>query len=224
MAAPRLVVFDAIETLFSLEPVRSRLNEAGAPVHTLDVWFARLLRGAFALTAAAGYAPFRSLAEGLCGPSWPTTGSRQPTSSSMMRSSPRSARCRSTLTGRQRSKPSSTPGSPSTSSPTGPGRQPISWSRTQTPPTSSTRSSRFTMSSMETGAGAVPACRGCRRRRPRRGCACVAVHGWDICGARSAGLRTGWCSRLEHHLSPALGPADATGTSLLEVVHVLLDS
>jgi 2-haloacid dehalogenase len=53
--------------------------------------------------------------------------------------------------------------------------------------------------------------------------ALVAVHGWDICGARSAGLQTGWCSRLEHHLSPSLGPADATGDSLVDVVRSLLE-
>jgi 2-haloacid dehalogenase len=59
---PRAVAFDVIETLFSLEPVRERLVGLGAPAHALELWFARMLRDAFAVTAAGGYVPFRALA------------------------------------------------------------------------------------------------------------------------------------------------------------------
>ncbi len=52
--------------------------------------------------------------------------------------------------------------------------------------------------------------------------ALVAVHGWDIYGARQAGLMTGWCSRLEEVLPPSLGPAEVEGPDLLTVVEGLL--
>jgi 2-haloacid dehalogenase len=59
---PRAVAFDVVETLFSLEAVRERLVGVGAPAHTLELWFARMLRDAFAVTAAGGYVPFQEVA------------------------------------------------------------------------------------------------------------------------------------------------------------------
>lgn len=63
MTPPRIVILDAIETLFSLAPVRERLRAAGTSAAALDIWFARLLRDAFAITAIGGYAGFREVAE-----------------------------------------------------------------------------------------------------------------------------------------------------------------
>jgi 2-haloacid dehalogenase len=63
MQSPPLVVaFDVIETLFPLEPLRPKLQAAGMPAHTLETWFAQLLRDAFALNATDSYRPFRELA------------------------------------------------------------------------------------------------------------------------------------------------------------------
>ncbi len=61
---PRLIVFDVIETLFSLEPTRGAMTTVGMPPEALEVWFARLLRDAFAITAAGGYAGFETIATG----------------------------------------------------------------------------------------------------------------------------------------------------------------
>jgi 2-haloacid dehalogenase len=58
------VVFDVIETLFPLEPVRRALTAAGLPEGALETWFARLLRDAFALDAAGVYRGFREVAAG----------------------------------------------------------------------------------------------------------------------------------------------------------------
>lgn len=223
MAAPRLVVFDAIETLFSLEPVRSRLNEAGAPVHALDVWFARLLRDAFALTAGAGYAPFRSLAEGALRSVLADNGvaATDELIDGIFATFSRL--------------PIHADGPPALEAVVNAG----------IPVYVLTNGTRETTEQLVQNADTahlvdkIVTVHDVGRWKPAPEpylyavaaagvdpdeAALVAVHGWDICGARSAGLRTGWCSRLEHHLSPALGPADATGTSLLEVVHVLLDS
>ncbi|WP_235883361.1 HAD family hydrolase [Saccharopolyspora elongata] len=41
---PRVVIFDVVETLMSLEPLRDRLAEVGLPGQLLERWFDRLLR------------------------------------------------------------------------------------------------------------------------------------------------------------------------------------
>ena len=58
------VLFDVIETLFPLDPIRRKLVEAGLPEGALETWFARFLRDAFALDAAGNYRGFREVASG----------------------------------------------------------------------------------------------------------------------------------------------------------------
>jgi 2-haloacid dehalogenase len=63
VSAPvRLVVFDVNETLSDLPALRTRFEEVGAPGHLLRTWFAGVLRDGFALTAAGGYADFLDVA------------------------------------------------------------------------------------------------------------------------------------------------------------------
>lgn len=62
MPAPALVLFDVNETLSDLQPLRGRFEAVGAPGDLLEVWFASTLRDGFALTAAGGYADFRTVA------------------------------------------------------------------------------------------------------------------------------------------------------------------
>lgn len=50
-ACPRVVAFDIVETTFSLESLRPLLSAQGIPGASLETWFARLLRDAFALAA-----------------------------------------------------------------------------------------------------------------------------------------------------------------------------
>ncbi|MDE2572256.1 MAG: haloacid dehalogenase type II, partial [bacterium] len=61
---PAVVAFDIIETVFSLESLRGRLEAAGVPGGTLDLWFAQVLRDAFALDATDVYVPFKDIASG----------------------------------------------------------------------------------------------------------------------------------------------------------------
>jgi 2-haloacid dehalogenase len=64
MHAPvRLIVFDVNETLSDLSPLRGRFEAVGAPGHLLATWFAGVLRDGLALTAAGAYADFRDVAE-----------------------------------------------------------------------------------------------------------------------------------------------------------------
>jgi 2-haloacid dehalogenase len=50
-------------TLFDLGPVRARLDALGAPGATLEAWFGRMLHAATSLTLAGEFRPFRELAE-----------------------------------------------------------------------------------------------------------------------------------------------------------------
>ena len=50
---PHVVAFDVIETLFSLEPLRARFEQAQLPPDALELWFAKTLRDGFALASAS---------------------------------------------------------------------------------------------------------------------------------------------------------------------------
>jgi 2-haloacid dehalogenase len=60
---PQTVAFDVVETLISLEPLRSRFVEIGLPAATLERWFTLVLRDGMALTLAGGYQPFPAVAQ-----------------------------------------------------------------------------------------------------------------------------------------------------------------
>jgi hypothetical protein len=59
---PQVVAFDVIETLFSLEPMRARFQGLGLRADALELWFARLLRNAFALDASGTFKTFGEVA------------------------------------------------------------------------------------------------------------------------------------------------------------------
>lgn len=59
---PTVVAFDIIETVFSLETLRERLEGVGLPGTALEVWFARILRDGFALETTDVYKPFAEVA------------------------------------------------------------------------------------------------------------------------------------------------------------------
>ena len=56
-----VLVLDVNETLSDLEPMRARFSAAGLSPDSLDTWFAATLRDGFALTAAGAYAEFRTV-------------------------------------------------------------------------------------------------------------------------------------------------------------------
>ncbi len=65
MSAPSVVVFDVHETLSDLTPMGQRFSEVGVPGWTAKVWFASLLRDGFALTAAGVTERFSTIGEGV---------------------------------------------------------------------------------------------------------------------------------------------------------------
>lgn len=58
---PRLLVFDVNETLSDMAPLSARFRDIGAPEHLARLWFAQLLRDAFAVTASGGIESFAAL-------------------------------------------------------------------------------------------------------------------------------------------------------------------
>jgi 2-haloacid dehalogenase len=60
----RVVLFDVNETLSDMTPLQHRFEQLGAPPLMFRVWFASVLRDGFALTAAGGYADFGEFADG----------------------------------------------------------------------------------------------------------------------------------------------------------------
>ncbi len=59
---PVAVVFDVNETLFALDHVGDAFESIGLPGSALDLWFARTLSDGFALAATADFATFSDLA------------------------------------------------------------------------------------------------------------------------------------------------------------------
>jgi 2-haloacid dehalogenase len=56
------VVFDVMGTVFDLSPLRERLRKAGAPEGALEAWFGRMLHAAATLTLVDDFQPFREVA------------------------------------------------------------------------------------------------------------------------------------------------------------------
>jgi 2-haloacid dehalogenase len=61
-ARPVVVAFDVNETLSDMEPLRARFDAVGAPGHLLEPWFAATLRDGFALTVVGAFAAFSDVA------------------------------------------------------------------------------------------------------------------------------------------------------------------
>lgn len=60
----RVILFDVIETLFSLAPLKDRFLRNGATEESAHLFFAQLLRDAFALSSAGVFRPFPEIAAG----------------------------------------------------------------------------------------------------------------------------------------------------------------
>ncbi|GAC1535376.1 MAG: haloacid dehalogenase type II [Myxococcales bacterium] len=58
----KAVLLDLFGTTFQLEPLGKHLEAAGVPASSLKLWFARILRDAWALEVAGQYRPFREVA------------------------------------------------------------------------------------------------------------------------------------------------------------------
>lgn len=62
--APKVIFFDVVETVFSLAPLEEKLAKFNLPKGTGRVFFAQLLRDAFALSASGVFHTFPDVAKG----------------------------------------------------------------------------------------------------------------------------------------------------------------
>ncbi|MEW6473847.1 MAG: haloacid dehalogenase [Actinomycetota bacterium] len=172
---PRAVAFDVVETLFSLEPVRQRLQGLGLPAGALEHWFASFLRDAMALSASAVFTPFRAVAAANLAVFLSRHGVE-----------PSEERVDGVLSGFAELDAHD---------------DVRRWKLFPEP---------YLHTAAELGL------------RPAE-LAMVAVHAWDVHGAKQAGLMTGWADRLEGRWNAAMTPPDVTGSGLVEVVAGLVD-
>lgn len=214
---PQIVVFDVVETLASLDAVADRLAEFGLDRAVLDGWFTRLLRDGMALTAAGGYAGFAEVASSALHTQ--THGAltdaqlahvvagfgelaAQPDAAVAVRAAAEAGMRVFMLTN----------GSAAT-----------------------TRSflDRAGLAAHVDGVLSIEEVRAWKPAPavyqhallsagvPAERAAMIAVHSWDLFGARQAGLTTGWCSRLEGSPVRLFGAADVAAGTLDAVVTAL---
>jgi 2-haloacid dehalogenase len=213
---PLVVAFDVNETLFSLEAIRRRLDAVSAPEGTLDTWFQQVLSQGFALTAAGSFVPFRDVARAVLTRLLGDGEAAVHVLEAFSELDPH------------------------------PDVRPALelLHRADVPAVTLTNGHAETTRHLLHRAGLdhlVTRCfdvgevsRWKPATLPYEHCAqrcevvperlgMVAVHSWDIHGARQAGLVTGYASRLEGTPVPGFLPAHVQGANLVDVVEHLLD-
>ena len=222
--SPEVVVFDVNETLSDLSGLVARLEEIGAPSEILPAWFAATLRDGFAITAAGGLADFTSIGVSTlaamladdAGFQGNTVGSAEHVVAGMA--------------------------DLELHSDVAPGLRALAEAGVRVV-TLSNGAARVAESLLER-AGLRDLVEQClsvsdagrwkpapeayayaaqRCAADHRDMALVAVHPWDIDGARRAGLRTGWLSRDGGGYPPFFLPPEATNRDLPALVSTLIE-
>lgn len=75
---PSVIVFDVNETLSDMSPMGQRFADAGAPAHLAKQWFASLLRDGFALSTTGDSAGFAAVGAEILAPMLDAAGVAQP--------------------------------------------------------------------------------------------------------------------------------------------------
>lgn len=215
---PSVIAFDVIETLFPLEPLRHRLSAAGQPGHVLELWFARLLRDAFALSASGGYRPFPEVA---------ASALSSATDHSLSDES-----VREIIGGFAELAPHADV-EPALRRAHESGVHVV----TLTNGSAQTTEALLRRAEVTQYVEQTLSIEDVRRWKPApdvyqlaartydvppQRVALVAAHSWDTHGAARAGLVTGWVSRLERRFPAIFDPPDVTGDDLVAVVDGLL--
>lgn len=214
---PRTVVFDVVETLISLEPLRSRFVEIGLAGSTLERWFDRMLRDGMALTLAGDYEPFPAVAasalrvigagalsdddvthvlDGLA------TLPAQPDAEQAMQVLAEAGVAIVCLTNGARE-----------STEAFLGRSGLDRFVDQVISVAEVRMWKPPRAVYEHALSRIG--------RPAADVALVAVHAFDCHGAHAAGLTTGWAGRLERHYAEIFTRPDVLGDDLVDVARAL---
>ena len=211
-----VVVFDVVETLFRLDAVDAALAERGAP-DTTRLFFARLLRDAFALGSLGEYRPFAEIAESalrIVVPGLDDAG-RSEVLAAFSRLDPHDDVL--------------------------PAFELLSDAGLRlavlTNGGAANTQALLDRAELSRFVEQVVSVEEVRVWKPRAepylhalarmgadpaGAAMVAVHAWDIHGAARVGMTTGWAARLEGEPAPVFTAPDVRGDDLVEVAQGLL--
>jgi 2-haloacid dehalogenase len=212
---PLVIAFDVNETLFSLAAIRRRLDGIGAPGDTLTTWFARVLSQGFALTAAGSFVPFRDLSRALLARLLGDDDAAMYVLEAFAELDPHPD-VRPAL---ERLSDAGVPAVTLTN-----GHAEITRQLLERAGLDRLVTRCFDVGEVGCWKPAALPYEHCALRCevvPER-FGMVAVHSWDIHGARRAGLVTGYASRLEGTRVPHFEPAHVNGNDLVEVVEQLL--
>lgn len=216
---PVAVLFDVIETLISLDPLRERLANIGQPAYLLDTWYTRTLRDGMALSLAGDFVPFPGVARSALQAVTHFTVEDKAIDHFLagfdeLPAHPDAAPAMRVLADEGIRLGCLTNGASSTTrlflERSGLGSLvervvTVEDAGTWKPPASVYLKA---VDLMELTPDAV---------------AMVAVHAWDCHGAKRAGLTTGWASRLERRWSNVFTPPDVSGRDLIEVARGLIE-
>jgi 2-haloacid dehalogenase len=218
---PTVIAFDVIETLFPIEPLGERFEAIGLPAQALRLFFAQMLRDAFALEATARYKPFRELA----------TASLEVTLASQ-RVAPDPAKIAQVLGGF-----GDLPAHPDVRPAFERARAGGARIMTLTNGGADNTRKLLAAAGLQDFVEKVVSIDEVRRWKPNREVylhaaraagveparlGLVAAHAWDTHGAKEAGLVTGWVRRGDREYHSAMSPPDARGETLTEAVDGLL--
>lgn len=216
MVAVDAVVFDVNETLFSLDRMRRAFADAGADPDRVPLWFTRTLRDGFALSAAGDYRPFAEVAV-----------------AAMEAVAGLTAEQGRAVLGAFRLLDPHPDVEPALAALADAGVRVVTLTVGAAEVTDALLARAGLTGFVERTLSADAVRRWKPAPQPYRYAldvlglpadrvALVAAHAWDCHGARRAGLRTGWISRLEGRPSPVFDPADVVGDDLVAVVRGLL--
>lgn len=215
MPRPLIVAFDVNETLFSLDEIGRALDDVGAPGGTLQRWFGQVLSDGFALTCAGDFVEFGTLAhQTLAG----MLGDEGRAATVLERFAHLDAHpdVRPAL---ERLRDADVPAVTLTN-----GHADMTRRLLERAELGSLVRGCHDVGEAQRWKPAAPPYQHCARRNgvdPGR-MALVAVHSWDIHGARRAGLVTGYARRHEGGRVTHFAAADVEADDLVGVVDGLL--
>jgi 2-haloacid dehalogenase len=208
-----VVAFDVNETLFSLGAVRRAMEGHGLPGHLVETWFARSLRDGFALTALGEYASFPEIGASALAPVARRAG--HPLSSDAV----------SEIVGAMRELDAHPDVEPAMRLLREAGLRLVTLTNGTAAGTAALLERNGLADLVEATLSVDDVLRwkpapepylhaAARAGVPPQRVVLVAVHAWDCHGARRAGLRTGWVSRLEQERAPYYEAADLEAPTL----------
>jgi len=212
-----VLVFDVIETIFSLEALSRSFQSEGLPAHTKDVFFPQLLRDAFATSATGAYVPFVDMARGTLQVLLTNAGVPSP-ESAIERILP----VFSQLEAHSDVKEALTHAKAREFD--------ILFFTNGSKQNTEALVEKNGLSDLVDHIYSIDAC---RQWKPKEGayraavesagseprnCAMIAAHAWDTAGAMNAGMLAGWVCRQDPMFHPAMTKPTCTSGNLVELV------